>query len=106
MPPVCGGIEHGKPVLIDAHPNRAWISVEMAPHQREIAQRSCEEQVGSRTLCDKEARNVGMLADEVLCRGRIMILVERVDLGAMVEQESGDLDRTGEMQGTLAVAAL
>ena len=78
----------------------------MAPHQREIAERCCEEQVGSCALCDKESRDLRAIADEVLCRGRIVIFVERVNLGAMLDQKSGDLDRAGEMQRPLAVAAL
>ena len=49
--------------------------------------------------------NLGAIADEVLRRGRIVILVERVNLGAMFEQKSGDLDRAGKMQRPLAVAA-
>ena len=106
MPAVRGGIDHRKPILIDPHGNCAWIGVEMAAHQRDIAERRRQEQVGARALRDEESGDVGAIADEVLRRGRVVIIVERVDLGAMLEQKSGDLDRAGEMQRPLAVAAL
>ena len=35
-----------------------------------------------------------------------MIIIERVNLGAMPEEKSGDLYRPGELQLPLAVAAL
>ena len=106
MPAVRGGIDHRKPILIDPHCNHAWIGVEMAPHQRDVTKRCSEEQVGSCALCDEESRNLGAIANEVLRRGRVVIVIERVNLGAMFEQKSGDWDRAGEMQGPLAVAAL
>src|SRR5262245_49735098 len=106
MPAVRCGIDHRKPVLIDPHGNCARVGVEMLPHQRGIAQRCSEEQVGSRALCDQESRNFWTIADQVLRRGRIVILIERVYFGAMVQQKSSALNRTGEMQRPLAVAAL
>src|SRR5262245_66161402 len=104
MPAVRGSIDHRKPVLINPHGKRAWIGVEMAPRQPDIAKRCRKEQVGSCALCDEESRNLGMIAYEVLCRGRIVIVIERVNLGAMIEQKASDLDRAGEMQRPLAVA--
>src|SRR5262249_13696984 len=95
-----------KPVLIDPHSNCAWIGVEMLPHQRGIAQRRSEEQVGSRALCDQESRNFRTIPNQVLRRGRIVILIECVDFGAVVQQKSSYLDCTREMQGPLAIAAL
>src|SRR4029453_3346866 len=106
MPTVRGSIDHRKRILIDPHGNGVWIGVEMAPDQRDIAKRCCEEQVGSCALCDEESSNLGVIADEMLRRGRIVILIESVDLGAMFEQKAGDLNRAGEMQRPLAVAAL
>jgi hypothetical protein len=38
--------------------------------------------------------------------GRVVIIIERVDLGAVFEQKSGDWNRAGEMQRPLAVTAL
>jgi len=105
MSAIRGGIDHRKPILIDPHGNYAWIRVEMAPHQRDFTKRCSEEQVGSSALCDEECRNLGAIADEVLRRGRVVIVIERVNLSAMLEQKSGDLDRAGEMQRPLAVAA-
>src|SRR5215469_14086478 len=106
MPTVRGRIDHRKPILIDPHGNRVWIGVEVAPHQRGIAKRCCEEQVGSCALCDKESHNLSPIADEVLRRGRVVIVIERINLSIMFEQTSGDLNRAGEMQGPLAIAAL
>ena len=106
MPAVWGRIDHRKPVLIDPHGNRPWIRVEMAPRQRDIAERCCEEQIGSCALSDEESRNARAIPDEVLRRGRTVIIIWRVNLGAMLEQKSGNLDRAGEMQRALAVAAL
>ncbi len=41
------------------------------------------------------------------CAGvEFVIFIESVDLGAMFEQKAGDLNRAGEMQRPLAVAAL
>ena len=52
MPAVRGSIDHRKRVPIDPYGDRAWIGVEMAPHQRDVAQRRREEQIGSCALCD------------------------------------------------------
>src|SRR5580704_10854415 len=77
----------------------------MIAHQAEIAERRGQEQVGAGTLCDQKSVDVRAIANKVLGRGRIVIVVKRVDLGAMLDQKSGDFDRAGEMQRPLAVAA-
>jgi hypothetical protein len=41
----------------------------------------------------------------VLRWSRLVIIIERVNLGAMPEEKSGDLYRLGELQLPLAVAA-
>jgi hypothetical protein len=41
----------------------------------------------------------------VLRWSRVVIIIERVNLGAMPEEKSGDLYRPGELQLPLAVAA-
>ncbi len=105
MPAVCRGIDHREPILIDPHGNCAWVGVEMAPHQREVTERRSKQQVGSRALRDEEPGDLGAIADKVLRRGRVVVIVARVDLGAVIEQKSRDLDRACEMQRPLAVAA-
>jgi hypothetical protein len=105
MPTVRGRIDHWKPILIDPHGNRVWIGVEVAPHQRDIAKRCGEEQVGSSPLCDKESCDLEAIANEVLRRSRVVIVIERINLGAMFEQKLSDLDGACEVQRPLAIAA-
>jgi hypothetical protein len=105
MSAVRGGIYHRKPILIDPHGNRARVDVEVVLHQRDIAKCCCEQHVGSGPLCDEEFRDLGAIADEVLRWSRVVIIVERINLGAMFEEKSGDLYRPGEMQRPFAVAA-
>src|SRR5262245_9266632 len=104
MPTVWGSVDHRKPVLIDPHRNYVWIRLEVAPHQHDVTKRGGEEQVGSSALRDEESSNLRAICDKVLRRRRVVIIIKRINLGAMVEQESSDFNGAREMQRPLAIA--
>ncbi len=58
----------------------------MTAHAIEVAKRRRQQDVGARAAGEQEAGDVRMLADEILRGRRKMVVVERIDLGTMVEQ--------------------
>jgi hypothetical protein len=77
-----------EPILIDPHGNCARVVIEVALHQRDIAKCCREQHVGSGPLCDEESRDLGAITDEVLRWSRVVIIIERVNLGAIPEEKS------------------
>jgi hypothetical protein len=77
----------------------------MAPHQRDVTERCSEQQVGLCAPRDEEPCDLRAITNEMLRRCGLVVVVARVDLGAVLEQKSRDLDRAREMQRPLAVAA-
>ena len=95
----------GEPALGDARADRCRIGVEVAQRQLAIPQRRRHQQIGAAAARDEMARHFRPLAQRVLRRGRFVVHVAGVDLGAVVEQEPGDLDVARDVQRRLAVAS-
>ncbi len=97
-------IPHGEVVWIHRRANRLGILVEESAHPIHVAVRRGEQDVGSRAAGDEVPRHVEMIVNEVLRRRRLVIDVERVGVGAGVEQQVGDLDARGNVERRLPIA--
>ena len=98
----------GEVAVTDGGANRLRVVVEDALDEREITDGGCHQDIGLGAAGDEEARNVVPIrlspfqvlprASHVLCGGRLMVDVASVDVGPVVEQQSGDLNGGSEME--------
>ena len=77
----------------------------MPAHQRQVAERGGHQDVGPAAARDEIARDVLTIADHVLRRRRLVIDVARIDVGAAVEKQLGNVDGRRDVQRRLPVAA-
>src|SRR3984957_499699 len=92
----------------DGGANRLRIVVEDALDEREITDGGRHQDIGLGASRDEKARNVVPIrlspfevlprASHVLCGGRFVVDVASVDVGPVIEQESGDLNGGSEME--------
>src|ERR1700691_6339045 len=101
----------GEIAFTDGGANRLRIVVENALDEREITDRGCHQDIGLCAARDEEARNVVPIrlspfqalprASHVLCSGRFMVDIANVDVGPVIEQQSGNLNGGSEMEWVL-----
>ncbi len=77
----------------------------MPTYQRQVTDGGGHQDVGLAAARDEIARDVLVVADQVLCRCRLVIDVARIDIGAAVEKQLGNRDGRGDVQRRLSVAA-
>ncbi len=72
---------------------------------RHVPERRGEQDVGAGAARHQHARHVLMVAHQVLRRRRLVIDVAGIDVGAVVDEQLGNLQGRGDVQGRLAIAA-
>src|ERR1700722_6293363 len=105
----------GEIAFTNSSANRLGVVVENALDEREITDGGCHQDIGLGAAGDEKARNIVPIrlspfqvlprTSHVLCGGRFMVDVASVDVGPVVEQQSGDLNGGSEMEWQLAVTA-
>ena len=83
----------------------AGIGIQVPSHEREIPERGRHQEIGPAPASDEEPRDLLAIANHPLCWAGFVIDVARVDVGAPIDEQFGDLDRRREMQRRLPVAA-
>ena len=89
------------------HPraNACRIGVKVPSDEREIPERGRHQDVGPAAASDEEPRDILAVADHPLRWTGFVIDVARVDVGAPIDEQFGDLDGRREMQRRLPVSA-
>ena len=75
----------------------AGIGIQVPSHEREIAERGRHQDIGPAPASDEEPRDFLAVADHPLCWTGFVIDVARIDVGAPVDEQFGDLGRRREM---------
>jgi hypothetical protein len=77
----------------------------MLTDQGIVTQGGHHEQIGSTTSANEMPGDLLSVSHHVLGRGRFVVDIAGVDIGAVLKQEIGNLDRPREMKGRLAISS-